>query len=76
MSYFSIMTPFPGSKAWDILRADPEMRDKHLGYRLDAEELQRDFIKKHTHLGTKGFDYLSDKLNERLRSNGIAQRDY
>lgn len=76
MSYFSIMTPFPGSKAWEMLRTDPEMRDKHSGYKLDAEELQRDFIERYTHLGSEGFDYLSRRLDERLKSNGIAQRDY
>lgn len=76
MSYFSIMTPFPGSKAWGMLIADPLMREKYAGYKLDNKELQEDFIERFTHLGKEGLAYLSQQLEERFQTNGIAQRDY
>ncbi len=76
MSYFSIMTPFLGSKAWSMLMAEPDMKMKHRGYRLDHESLQRDFIERFTQLGKEGISYLSGRLEDRFQKNGIAQRDY
>ncbi len=76
MSYYSIMTPFPGSKAWGLLMEDSTMRMKHSGYKLDSEDLQRDFIERFTKLGQDGLDYLNHRLARRFKINTIAQRDY
>ncbi|MFH1770663.1 MAG: radical SAM protein [archaeon] len=75
MSYYSIMTPFPGSKAWKLLMTDSKMQRKHSGYRLNNQELQKDFINKFTQLGKEGVNYLSEKMEEKFQKE-VAQRDY
>lgn len=76
MSYFSIMTPFPGSKAWKMLMSDPAMKEKHSGYKLDNVSLQRDFIERFTLLGKGGLDYLLMRFDQEVQAQDIVQRDY
>jgi hypothetical protein len=77
MAYFSIMTPFPGSKAWDILLEIPEMKEKYGNtYKLDQPELQKDFLLRFTQLGVGGVDFLIAKIESELKKIRTAQRDY
>ena len=76
MSYFSILTPAPGSKAWRMLMQDPIMREKHAGYRLDPTILQSDFIERFTDLGQDGLTYLNRRLDQIFRTDPFTQRDY
>lgn len=76
MSYWSVATPYPGSKIYRLLTADPSMKAKHSGYQLNATELERDFIDRFTDLGPKGLEFLSNRIGERLQAEGFAQWDY
>jgi radical SAM superfamily enzyme YgiQ (UPF0313 family) len=77
MAYFSVMTPFPGSRAWDMLLEIPEMYEKYGNtYKLDQPQLQRDFLSRFTQLGTNGASFLVGKIESELKKIRTAQRDY
>ena len=77
MSFFSIMTPFPGSRAWNLLLQIPEMKEKYgYTYHLDQRELQNDFLERFTELGPDAVDWLSAKIDEVTKKIGSGQRDY
>jgi radical SAM superfamily enzyme YgiQ (UPF0313 family) len=44
----SIMLPIPGSRAFSMLNALPDLRDKYAGDLFDLEELKRDWIMRFT----------------------------
>lgn len=76
MAYFSVMTPFPGSRAWDMLLEIPEMYEKYGNtYKLDQPQLQRDFLSNFTQLGADGASFLVGKIESELKRI-TAQRDY
>lgn len=77
MAYFSIMTPFPGSKAWEMLLEFPDMRKKYGNtYRFNQAELQQDFLQRFTSLGSKGINFLIETINQTTKRLMVAQRDY
>lgn len=47
----SIMLPIPGSRAFSMLTAQPDMRSKYSGDLLDLEELKHDWIMRFTQTG-------------------------
>lgn len=77
MAYFSIMTPFPASKAWDMLLEFPEMMEKYGNtYKLDQPELQKDFLERFTSLGDNSVNFLAGKIENEMKKIQTAQRDY
>ncbi len=77
MAYFSIMTPFPASRAWDMLLEFPEMMEKYgHTYKFDQPELQKDFLERFTSLGRDGLAFLVNKIEKEMAKIQTAQRDY
>jgi anaerobic magnesium-protoporphyrin IX monomethyl ester cyclase len=73
MSYFNLMTPYPGSKAWKLLLNYPEMQGYANSYHLSMSRLQQEFIERFTSLGADGRKFLFQRIQEEAEKIGLAQ---
>lgn len=77
ISYWNILTPLPGSKAWKMLFTDQAIK-RSLGtsYEFDTVQLEKTFVKRFSKLGESGYEFLQSIRNEMLANSNIASREF
>jgi radical SAM superfamily enzyme YgiQ (UPF0313 family) len=77
ISYWNILTPLPGARAWDLLLRTEEFSTTCLdAYEFDTVDLEQQFIRKFTKLGADGYEFLMEIREQMLGESIIPSREF
>jgi anaerobic magnesium-protoporphyrin IX monomethyl ester cyclase len=78
ISYWNILTPLPGSKAWNLLMSGDQSLAPSMStsYEFDTVLLERKFISRFTELGESGYEYLVTIREAMLDQSTIPSREF
>ena len=74
ISYWNILTPLPGSLAWNMLMRDEQLNKKYSAeYHLDLTELEKEFVSRFTKVS---YEHLQDFRKQMAGKSKLGSREF